>query len=74
MITARPNGATYRSIEVRRSQIVSSSLRPCSRYSTGGTPSRSRPAMPIRVAVCCGRTTVIAVLRLSASEKKSQRR
>jgi hypothetical protein len=30
--------------------------------------------MPICVEVACGRMTVIVVLRLSVSEKKSQRR
>src|SRR3954452_21778428 len=33
-------------MEVRRSQIVSSSLSPCSRYSTGGGPSLERPSIP----------------------------
>jgi hypothetical protein len=31
MTTANPSGAAYRSIDVRRSQMVSSSLSPCSR-------------------------------------------
>src|SRR4051794_24509403 len=61
-------------MEVRRSQMVSSSLSPCNRYSSGGGPSPERPSMPIWVVVCWGSRTVIDVLRLSASEKKSQRR
>src|ERR1019366_9602094 len=44
------------------------------RYSTGGSPAPARPATPSWVAVVCGRITVIDVLRLSASEKKSHRR
>src|SRR6476620_7466729 len=72
MTTASPNGATYRSMEVRRVQIVWSSLRPCSRYSTGVSPVDTSPLMPIWPDVDCGRITVIDVLRPSTSEKKSQ--
>src|SRR5215213_2856480 len=73
MTTARPSGATYRSIDVRRSHAVSSSLSPCSRYSTGGAPVPAVPAKPICSVVLCGRITVIDVLRPRTSEKKSQR-
>lgn len=53
MTTARPSGATYRSIEVRRSQVGWSSDRPWSRYSTGAPAGPAAvPVRPIWDRVC----------------------
>src|SRR3954453_19508458 len=60
-------------MDVRRCQIVSSSLRPCSRYRTGASSAVAAPVMPIWDDVACGRTTVIEGDRPRTSEKKSQR-
>src|SRR5829696_240024 len=60
-------------MDVRRSQIVWSSDSPCKRYSTGAPAGPAAlPVMPIWERVCCGRITVIDVLRESDSAKKSQ--